>query len=166
MTASLSTLAPRRNEILSTSYHSSLSPSLLLPVTHLRRCRRIHLPVSLSTMYLLSRLSPPLNLSAIPILSCISAASVVILLHLRCGPHRIVFPPGCPLLPRVRSQTCTSTPPGLSPPTADPIGHPSCTEPAPFASLSSPCRTSYPPPCRPCSYRRSEPTLWIRPVTS
>ena len=100
LTALWSTLLPRRSEILSNSYNSFPSPLLLLPVPHLRHCRWLHLPVSPYPMLPLSWIStaanfcrpyPPLNLSAIPILSCISSASVVILPHLRCSPHRIVF---------------------------------------------------------------------------
>ena len=94
-----STLSVRRNEILSTSYRSSPSQFLLSPVPRLCRCRCLHLPVLLYLMYPLSRISPvtiirrpspPLNLSATLILSCISAASVVIIPHIRCGIHCIV----------------------------------------------------------------------------
>ena len=41
----LSTLVLSQKNILSTSYNYSKSLSLLSPVLHLRRCRRIHLPI-------------------------------------------------------------------------------------------------------------------------
>ena len=96
----LSTLALKRNEILSNSYLSSLSSSLLLPIPSIHYCCSIKLHVYRSTMYPLScisataivrRLSPLLSLSAIPVLSHMSASSVVILPHLCCGNQSIVF---------------------------------------------------------------------------
>ena len=61
----------------------------------------------------------------------------------------------CQLLPWVWYRTCTSTFPGLFPPPYYPIGHPSCADPAPFASLFSPYITNSPPPCLPCYYHSS-----------
>ena len=94
------TIVPQRNEILSTSYCSSLSLLLLSPVLSLRHCHYLRIPVSPSPISLLSHIlaaaivcnpSPPLNLYAVPILSGISTASVVIQPHLQCGPLHIIF---------------------------------------------------------------------------
>ena len=52
-----STLAPIWKKISSTSYRSSPSPSLLSPAPHLRRFRRLHIPVSPSPISPLSRIS-------------------------------------------------------------------------------------------------------------
>ena len=56
---------------------------------HLRH--RDHPPPRSSATAIIRRPSTPLNLFAIPILSCIYAASVVILPLLCCGPHHIIF---------------------------------------------------------------------------
>ena len=74
--------------------------SLLLLVPHLRRWLHLHLPVSsslisplscISASIIVHRLYPPLKPSTIPILSRISAASVVILPYLHCDHCRIIF---------------------------------------------------------------------------
>ena len=100
LTVSRSTLSLRQNKILSTSYHCSPSLSLLSPVPRLCCCRLIHIPVSLSLISsffrisaaaIARRLSPPLNLSAITILSRIYSASSIILLYIWCGLHCIIF---------------------------------------------------------------------------
>ena len=74
--------------------------SLLSPILHLDRCRRPHFTVSTYPMSLFFFISgtamvrcrcPPLTFSAIPIISCISDASIVIHSRLRCSPHCVVF---------------------------------------------------------------------------
>ena len=72
---------------------------LLSPVPHLL-CRHVHLPVSLlplsplsciSAATIVRHTSPPPTLSAIPIILHLYHASIVILPHLCCGPHQIIF---------------------------------------------------------------------------